>query len=231
MKTAVFYHCLFFLDSPDNLSENAINIVREQMSELKACGLLDAADELHVGINGGLESLEVSRIVIPPKASIMLHGLQCHNECRSIRMLEDWLPGHDDWNVLYFHAKNSSHATDTGIGVPWRRCMMRHCVQNWRQCVKDLDEGYEAVGCHWMVPPSTPAGQYIFAGTFFWAKASFLLTLPSIMRRDRIKLSGLDSSESRYEAEVWLGNGPRVPRIKDYHGPNWNPSKMDTCRI
>jgi hypothetical protein len=229
MKIALFYHCLLFMGTPDNLLLNAVNIVREQMDQLKASGLLDAATKFHVGINGGLESLEVSRLVIPSKASITLHGLQCHSECRTIRALEEWLPGHEDWFVLYFHSKNSSHVTDTGTGLPWRKCMMRHCITNWRTCVADLDKGYEAVGCHWMEPPATPRGQFIFAGTFFWARASFLLTLPSIMERERIKLSGIDSLDSRYEAEVWLGNGPRVPRVKDYHGPDWTPGKIATC--
>lgn len=226
---AIFYHCLLFMDSPDNLCENALNIVRGQMEELKRCGLLDAAAEFHVGINGGLESLEVSRLVIPPKANMVLHGLQCRNECRTIRMIEEWLPGHDDWYVLYFHAKNSSHATDTGIGVPWRACMMRHCVTNWRKCVAALNEGYDVAGVHFMEPPATPPGQRIMAGNFFWSKASFLAMLPSIMARDRIKESGIDSIDSRFEAEVWIGNGPRSPHVKDFHGPLWNPSRTAEC--
>jgi hypothetical protein len=49
------------------------------------------------------------------------------------------------------------------------------------------------------------------------------------MERDRIKVSGLKHPDSKYEAEVWLGNGPRVPKIKDYHGPGWTPGKIDTC--
>ena len=106
---------------------------------------------------------------------------------------------------------------------------MKNAVTNWRTCVADLDSGADAVGSHWMVPPETPIGQHIFAGNFFWAKASFLRTLPSIMDRERIKMSGIDSLDSRYESEVWLGNGPRIPKVKDYHGPNWNPSKIGTC--
>jgi hypothetical protein len=195
------------------------------MDQLRQSGLLDAASEFHVGINGGLESLIVASALFPPKAKVELHGLQCHNECRTIRMLEKWTPGHEGWYVLYFHAKNSSHDADTGIGVNWRRCMMEHCITNWRTCVADLDKGYEAVGCHWMEPPETPLGQFIFAGTFFWARASFLLTLPSIMDRGRIKSSGIDALESRYEAEVWIGNGLRVPRIMDYHH-GWKPNIM-----
>ncbi len=231
MKIAIFYHCLFFMDSADNLMENAVTIIREQMDDLKRSGLLFAADEFHVGLNGGDESGQIANLVLPAKAKVVLHGLQCHNECRTIRMLEQWLPEHDDWYVFYFHAKGSTHAAGDGFSGTWRKCMTRHNILNWRQCVHDLDAGYDAVGCHWMEPPATPPGQHIFAGTFFWAKARFLQTLPSILERDRIKLSGLDSADSRYEAEVWLGNGPTKPKIKDYHGPNWNPSKIETCKL
>jgi hypothetical protein len=143
-------------------------------------------------------------------------------------MLEQWLPGHEDYYVLWFHSKGATHEPGHYLSDRWRGCMQKHCVVNWRQCVADLDAGFESVGCHWMSGNKTPPGQSIWAGTFFWAKASFLLTLPSVMKRDRIKLSGLDSIESRYEAEVWIGNGPRLPRVKDYH-PNWDPSKIATC--
>lgn len=196
------------------------------MSALRQTGLLDAAQEMHVGINGGKESGDVANILIPHKANRVLHGLQCRNENRTVLMLEQWLPSHKDWYVLYFHSKGATRLND--LNIRWRACMEKTVLWNWRQCVKDLDEGYEAVGSHWMVPPATPVGQHIFAGTFFWSKSSFLNTLPSIMARDRIKVSGIDSLDSRYEAEVWLGNGPRVPTVKDYHA-GWNPSKIATC--
>lgn len=228
-KIAVFYHCLFYLGDPPMLLMNACETVRAQMALLRETGLIHAAAEIVVGINGGKESNEIANILIPRKAKRVLHGLQCRNECRTILALERWLPGHSDWYVLYFHAKGSTNQRP-GFEL-WRDCMTHHCIKNWRQCVADLDCGHDAAGCHWMVPPAVPIGQRIFAGTFFWAKASYLLELPSIMERDRIKVSGLDSLDSRYEAEVWIGNGPRAPKVKDYHGPNWNPSKIQTCKI
>ena len=226
---AIFYHCLFFMDSPDNLLDDSCLIVKEQMDQLRLSGLMQAATEFQAGINGGLESRQVANLLFPAKVGIRLHGLQCHTENRTIEMIEQWLPGHEDWNVLYFHAKGATHPAGHSFSTTWRRCMMKNSVVNWRKCVSDLDSGYEAVGSHWMEPPATPDGQYIFAGNFWWAKASFLRTLPPIAIRDRIKLSGLDSAESRYESEVWIGNGPKPPKIKDYHGPNWNPGKIETC--
>lgn len=225
---AIFYHCLFFLGDATKPLESARLIVPEQMDVLKTTGLLDTASHFLVGVNGGSESEASVKEFIPAKAECVYHGLRSRNENLTVVELEKWLPGHDDWYVLYFHAKGATHPVVDPFSSIWRRCMMRHNLLNWKQCVADLDAGYEAVGCHWMEPPNTPKGQYIFAGTFWWAKAGFLLTLPSIMDRDRIKVSGIESLESRYEAEVILGNGPRPPRIKDYH-PNWNPSRIATC--
>ena len=226
---AIFYHCLFYAGTPPELITNACNIVRDQMDALKTTGLLDAASEMVVGINGGKESDEVANLLLPNKAKRILHGLQCRNECRTILAMEQWVKEHPDWYVLYFHVKGATHDARDGYSIAWRGCMMKGVVKNWKTCIADLDAGYEAVGSHWMVPPETPVGQHIFAGTFFWANTSFLLTLPSIADREQIKRHGIDCAESRYEAEVWIGNGPRLPKVKDYHGPNWNPGKLGTC--
>lgn len=228
MKIAIFYHCLFFRGEPISLTPSAIQIIGEQMAEIKNNGLLDAAEYFSVGINGGQESAVYASMFFPKKAVVRFHGLDSHNENSTLLNIEQWLPGHNGWAVLYFHSKGATWPYNDYMRSRWRSCMMRNVVSNWRQCVRDLDQGYEAVGVHWMQPPATPPGQYIFAGTFWWARSDYLLTLPSIMVRDRIKLSGLKHSDSRYESEVWIGNGPHVPKVKDYH-PNWNPSRVATC--
>ena len=226
---AIVYHCLLYLGEPPQLLTNACDIVRSQMDALRDTGLLAAASEMVVGINGGIESDEVANLLLPNKAKRILHGLQCRNECRTIFALEQWAKTHPDWYVLYFHSKGATHASDDGYSTAWRGCMMKGVVKNWRKCIADLDAGYDAVGSHWMVPPATPPGHHIFAGNFFWVKSDFVLTLPSIMERIRINVSGIDAMISRYESEVWIGNGPRVPKVKDYHGPNWNPGQLGNC--
>jgi hypothetical protein len=234
---AVFYHTLFFSGDPPQLLPSACAIVHEQMQVLTQGGLLGAASQFIVGINGGDESKEYADLLLPPKATRIMHGLQSKSECRTILALEQWLPGHEDWYVCYFHAKGATHPIEEKTPddikysrTRWRGCMMRNVIQNWTRCVSDLNSGFDAAGCHWMAPPFTPFGQHLFGGNFFWAKVSYLRTLPSIMERDRIKIqSGIDSAESRFEAEVWIGNGPRLPSVKDYHGPEWHPGMIRTC--
>lgn len=143
--------------------------------------------------------------------------------------MREWSKEHQGWNCFYWHAKSASHSAEDEMRTRWRHCMEKNVIVNWRQCVRDLDSGFDAVGCHWMAPPDTPEGQYIFAGNFYAVRASFLATLPSMKERDRIKMSGIDALESRYESEVIWGFGPSLPKVKDYHGPHWNPGMTATC--
>jgi len=215
---AIFYHCLFFMGDPPDLSEKALLVVREQMDALKASGLEDAAQEIHIGVNGGEES-EMCRDMLPAKAQVTYHGLQSKSENLTCVMMENWVKTHPGWAVLYFHSKSATHAIGSSYGEyadNWRRRMMYHCVENWRQCVSDLDQ-YEACGSHWLTGQGWDKSQHYFAGTFFWVRSEFWATIPSIYTRQRIKDSGIDSLESRYEAEIILGNGPRLPSVKNYY--------------
>ncbi len=226
---AVFMHGLFYIGDPPRHLPNAGVIMANQKCQMMNSGLWHAAQEIHIGINGGEESKPVAANIFPDKAQFQFHGLASQAENLTIVMLEKWLETHPDWYVLYIHAKSCTHEPPVAPSrTLWRECMMRNLVDRWERCVADLDSGYESVGCHWMVPPATPPEQFIWAGNFWWAKSDFLRTLPSIYKRARITQSGIGHADSRYEAEVWIGNGPRPPVVKDYH-PGWNPSKWAEC--
>jgi hypothetical protein len=220
----VFYHCLFMHGSPPELKASAFSIVHEQMSRLQDSGLADAATELIVGINGPVEeSKSYAAMLIPPKAKLVFHGPDSFAENLTLVEIEKWVPHHPGWNVLYFHAKGCTHDLGTpysDFSARWRSCMTESLIYGWERCVKDLDRGFEAVGCHWLTGQGHDKSQHYFAGNFWWAKSEFLATLPSIYKRERIKTSGIAAAESRYEAEVYIGNGPRLPVIRDYatHG-------------
>lgn len=94
--------------------------------------------------------------------------------------------------VLYAHTKGSFRPTL--LQSEWRRCMTRHCVEGWRQCV-GLLESYDLVGAHWM--DTLHGGS--FAGNFWWARAGYAAALPAVTWDDR------------WRAEGWVGqNSPRV---------------------
>jgi hypothetical protein len=213
----VFYHCLFQIGA--KVLPAAPSIVYKQMTALKDSGLLDACDEFRVGVNGGDESKHFVEALIPRKAIVTYHGLQCRNELRTLLMIEDWCKNFTrEAYVLSFHSKGATHPPESSyaqtMSTPWRNRMTHECVEKWRFCVRDL-EIKEAAGAHWLTGQGWDHSQHYFAGTFFWVRASFFRTIPSVMTRQRIKDSGIDSVDSRYEAEVHLGNGPRVPSVSN----------------
>lgn len=218
---AVFYHCL--VSCPD-----AVRIVTDQMNQLKNSGLADAATHISIGVNGGDESAPAISLIVPAKAEIIQHGLDQNSEIPTLVHLQKWLPGHEDWRVLYFHSKGATNtlkprpshwSSDAGYFAfidRWRKCMMDNLVLQWSKCVADLDAGVESVGCHWMVNVGVPPVDTIWGGNFWWSTGKFLSTLADIATLDSVHRPDLPD-EKRYNAEHWISSGPRLPTVKDYH--------------
>jgi hypothetical protein len=216
---AVFFHCLFYLGDPPTVRPSAVDVVSGQMQRLTRCGLRDAATEIVCGINGGQESHHIADMLLPAKARKVYHGLSSRAENLTIVEVENWVKTHPGWNVLYFHSKGATHIPGTpyaAFSARWGDTMMRYVVDNWRQCVSDLENGsgFDIACCHWMWNMADGT-QHIPAGNFLWVTSDFAAKLPSIFLRERIKTSGIAAVESRYESEVYWGNGPR-PNVKQY---------------
>jgi hypothetical protein len=215
----IFHHAVF--EIAGEMLPAALDICFDQMEALRSSGLLDAAAEMYCGVNGGQSSKMFADGLLPKKATIVYHGDACRNENRTILMMQDYAKSAKGEAYLFYqHQKGSTHATGSdyaSFAGRWRQRMMHHCVTNWRTCVADLDAGFEVACCHWLTGQGWDRSQHFAAGTIYWTKASFLATVPSLLTRQRIKDSGIDSIESRFEAEVLIGNGPRLPRVKDYY--------------
>lgn len=215
---AIFYHGLFFIGDPPKHLPNAGCIVANQITQMIDSGLWDAAEEIHVGINGGKESEPVATAIIPAKARVKFHGLDSHAENLTIVMLHEWAKNHPGWDVLYLHSKGATHDPNSDYGsrisAPWREAMMQELVVNWRRCVSDLETN--DIACMvWLWAQGWDHSQHIPAGNFLWTTSDFVAKLPSIYLRERIKQDGIGAVTSRFEAEVFWGNGPR-PAVKAY---------------
>ena len=213
MKIAVFYHCILSGGTLPVDTTFACSIMAGQMRALDKSGLLAEADELHIGINGDEDDQAIARLFVPcPKVKFVIHGPGVTSELLTLGHLRRWLAGHPDWYVLYHHMKGVTHPNEP-LYANWRNRMENAVVWGWRNCVADLDSGIDACGCHWLTPEGWPAGvsSPFFGGTFWWATAKFLLTLPPLPAA---------TWGNRFEAEMWIGRGPRRPTIKDYY-PGW----------
>lgn len=213
MKLAVWYHCRLSGGYAPIDTDAACRIMTEQMAALKQSGLLDAVDEFYIGINGDNDDAQIARMLCPfPQVKILANPPDVQSEIPTLNALRSWLPKHPDWYVLYHHIKGVTHPTEA-LYTHWRHCMERAVVRNWRRCVADLDAGFDSVGCHWMTPQQFGllVKSCYWGGTFWWTKAQFLLTLPPFP---------MPTSANRFEAENWIGRGPRLPKVNDYH-PGW----------
>lgn len=106
-----------------------------------------------------------------------------------------------EYLVLYCHTKGAHR--DTPGNTDWRRAMTSALVGRWRDCTALLEGGeFDAVGCHWIRAPEWPEQVPFFAGNFFWAKASYLRTLPE------------PPNETRWQPEVWV-SGDGTARVYD----------------
>jgi len=215
----IYHHGVFAIEG--RYLPSAESIAREQMQAFISSGLLDAASEFHVCINGSPdESASIVSAIFPPKAQVVYHGTECRSENLTIMKLFDrahQIEG--EAYILYEHQKGSSHAPGSHYGEnvakPWRLAMTQDLIINWRQCVADLDAGHDIACMHWMWEQGWDRSQHIPAGNWTWIKASFVRKLPSLYLRERIKQDGIGALSSRYEAEVAWGNGPR-PVVKAY---------------
>lgn len=202
---AVFYHSWY--------APNAFPIIKEQMETLRDSGLLAEASHITVGLNGKPDG----EVWIPP-VNIIVHPEGSANENLTMVEAHEFAKKNPDWYVLYFHSKGATHEPGhwcIPLMTNWRNCMMEHCVKNWKTCVDDL-QTHEAVGVHWLDASITKNFPY-FGGNFWWARSEFLATIPSLYERHKTRTGNLWDWDNRYEAEVWLGQAPRLPIVKDYH--------------
>jgi hypothetical protein len=208
-KIAVFYHCILSGGTVSIDTPKACAIMAEQMAALKESGLADAADEIRIGLNGDSEDLEMARLFAPAKAMFMVHGKGATTEIPTMNHLRDWLPAHPDWLVAYHHIKGVCYP-DHLLYHAWRRCLERAVVWGWRDCIAEIERGRDSCGAHWMTPEQFPGKvkSPFWGGTFWWATAKFLLSLPPLPT---------PTWKNRFEAENWIGRGPRRPSVTDYH--------------
>lgn len=212
MNLGVWYHCRLAGGHPAIHTDFALQLMLEQMQALVQSGLLAKTSAFYVGCNGSEQDAWHARFAAPPPAQIVVHGPNVASEIPTLKHLQSWLPSHRDWFVFYHHSKGVTHPGLESYQA-WRRRMENACVWNWKRCVADLQAGYDAVGCHWLTPEKFRAAvtSPFFGGTFWWAKASYLVQLPALPE---------PTWKNRFEAESWIGRRRPYPRVMDYY-PGW----------
>lgn len=216
---AIFFHGVFFKPNGGAFSRSG-PLMQKYMKDLTDSGLMDASQYFLAGINGGTES-EVYAKCYLPRAKHLFNGLDCISANPTLEAMRIFSVEHPGWNVFHFHCKSVAHDTPEYASYlefenRWIRCMVNACIYNWRTCVTDLEQ-HDSVGCHWMENVGVPPVDHIWGGDFYWATSDFLATLPPLNECPLVKKYGIKSYDSRATGEQYIGLGPKLPRIKDYH--------------
>lgn len=127
------------------------------------------------------------------------------NECKDIglfefptlELLDQFAIYHPDYYILYLMNKGASRTKIEAID-DWRECMLYWNVERWEDCVKKLNEGYEAVGINVVDTPYRH-----FQGNFWWAKAKHLTRLGNI-KDIKVKEDKTLGIGERHKAEFWI---------------------------
>lgn len=117
----------------------------------------------------------------------------------TLASLREYADSHDGV-VMYAHTKGAAFPSEHQD--EWRRRMVEHVVVPWRINAWRIDElGYDAVGCHWLVPGDWPGPfeNAHFSGNIWIASCAYLRRLPPC------------ANSHRHAAEMWIGKGdPKV---------------------
>lgn len=196
MKVAAFYHA--YLD----------NEVWPAMLAEYQQALRSFDGEIVVGAAGAHAGQQELRQRLSGEDGTTVVTVDPTSERGTMELVRAWALTYPDQAIVYAHTKGASQPTE--FNDRWRRSMTHHVVEGWGHCRSVLEEGYDAVGCHWLHPDafgeSTMGAVPFFGGNFWMARCSYLATLPPV------------STEDRWASERWIGLGQ--PRIVDL-APGW----------
>jgi hypothetical protein len=214
-------------------------VVREQMSLLRECGLAqalgDAGDAVrlsHVGhhletVLGEAEAQNVPVKVIRSDPNVSHYETFAMIEIDRLAKEEKAVRP-----ILYFHTKGVSSPGDHYKKL-WRKVMEYHVVSKWQENAKAIKD-YDAVGFGWW-----DCGGPHFPGTFWMVSPDWVRKLP-----DFVGYHWQVHNGRRYSCEGWIGSIPR-PRILS-HGirgtkPLWElnleeylpvvPKEQKACKV
>lgn len=177
-------------------------IFDELITKIINSKLIDNIDELNIGVaNHGGNLIQYNH------DKIKYHSLINNDfEFPTLQLIEDEINKTDEnIKILYL---NSLGVTGNSIyKQSWRGYLSYFNIEQWSECIKALDNGYDTCGVDWRTDPVPH-----YSGNFWWANSSYLKTLPKIQtlnKQDSPRVLTL-----RHNAEMYIGMNKMVkPRI------------------
>jgi ADP-heptose:LPS heptosyltransferase len=222
------------------------NMMTDQLTTLYESGLLEAADQVHICVNGDMKNFDPAKSVTKQFKNIQWHQVNKDAKLNEYPTL-DFLKKHcDDSNeefyICYMHMKGLSRPTDSNTR-DWRKYLEFWGIERWKTNVSALDEDVDAVGTNWFDKHEVvldPRGNKVtvfphFSANFWWARASYIRSLKPLVHPDNIVIGEFgelqqqpySEANMRYDNEAWIGSGkPRIHCIHESPGktayPGWH---------
>ncbi|BBO34427.1 glycosyltransferase [Lacipirellula parvula] len=193
-------------------------VVEEQLLKLKASGLWDRTERIFVGLLGpqrdhfDFEDDKLEVVYYSPDIE--------EAEFPTLMFLEDFCSSRDCF-AYYLHTKGvfrvSPHTDD------WRRLMEHFAIYRHDECVNALVT-HDVCGVNWHEQSIGPH----FPGNFWWARSSYIRSLPSI---HTFNADSISNRRDRHDCERWIGLNPAA-RVACLHqsGVNHYDSPYPSAR-
>ena len=206
MKIIAFHAYLY--------KDNYIPMLTEQFRKLMSSGLYEKADKIYIGIvdeSGdksprGADWIKYFWQFAKSKVEIVVYEKN-NEETDTLKWIADYSFKNPEDYVLYFHTKGIT--TYNEATEDWRKYMEYFVVENWQDCTRKLDEGFDICGVLWN--HETVYGEFPhFSGGMWWSKSDYINTL----KHEWLNLTW------RYYREFWIGSGK--PKVFEFHNSRMN---------
>jgi hypothetical protein len=174
----------------------------EHIKALNDSGLMNSIHSFNFGLVGSPQDRKIVEEFLKENFKSINIVAQADEgfEQETMDAIYDYAKDHSGY-VLYAHTKNAMNLND--LHVKWRKSMTYFTVIKWKECIDLLNNGYNAVGSHYLkitptslVPePGYDKSYYgLFAGTFWWTDLKYIKNFPKVERNNR------------FDAEAWISN-------------------------
>ena len=199
-KIAIFYHIWQVGDWKA--------IVQDQFNKMNESGLLNAAEFIHIGVNGDGVN-EIVPIEYFNNNTRVVHNSNLKlGEYDTIKSLHEFCRENKNYAVLYTHTSGVRFSLDPNNfhyknKTLWRKYQEYFTINHWKKCVSLL-ETYDCVGTEWkddsLVNNVFRPDLNHYSGNIWWTTSQYFGNLDW-------NFFNLNSDLGRHASEFFIGSG------------------------
>lgn len=203
MKLLLFHHVV---DLP-----NSEIIFVDQLARIKKSGILEENSVYYICVNGDLNKYAKLCTEVAHYSNIKI--IHVHSDCSkwewpTLNYLKQIVDNENEYSFVgYIHMKGSSQPFNPQVR-DWRRLMEYFVVDNYKNCITELQTGFNSVGVNW----HSGGMNWHFSGNFWWSHSEHIKTLDPLPNPDKLQMGSISSitgkiynqNDYRYDHEGWI---------------------------